>query len=86
MVLIRAERKEAFDHAMLLFDTQENSPLERSLTQAGFGGNITAFLAISNQDIELLTYNKSDTEKDIPIIRGDMGLVRALLQYRMDRI
>jgi len=80
MALTRAKAREAFDYVVnVVFQVSKEGPLYRALEKSG-DTDIRDMISLRNPDIESLTYDRSDTEKGIPLMRGDKNLL-CIFQY-----
>ena len=81
MVFTRPQAKEAFTH---VFDNvlgkNDTSALKQSLVAEGIE-DIFSLCTIDNAFIDALAYEKSPTETDVKINRGDKSLLRTFLSY-----
>ena len=66
---------EAFDHLLnVVFRVPKDGPLYKALMKSG-DTDIRDILSLNGTDIDSLTYDRSDTEKDIPLSRWDKVLI-----------
>jgi len=81
MVLSRTQARAAFDHVMdNVLDRGDDSSLKQALTTAGFR-DIYQLLELQPADVEHLVYREEDGEDDLPIRRGDKGLLFTFLEF-----
>jgi len=81
MPLTQAKDMEAFDHMLnVVFRVPKVGPLYKALTKSG-DTDIRDILLLDETDIDSLTYNRSDTEKDIPLSRWDKVLIHIFKHY-----
>ncbi len=73
MSLTCVKAKEAFDH-VVVFQAAKEESLYKALKKLGDNA-IMAMITFHDCDIDSLTYDRSDTEKDIPLTRGDKILL-----------
>jgi len=70
MPLTQRKVTEAFDHLLnVVFRVPKNGPLYKALMKSG-DTDIRDILSLSETDIDSLIYDRSETEKDIPLSRG----------------
>lgn len=80
MVLTRPFSKTAFDHVMEhVLGHDRDSPLTRALLDIRCF-DIYTLLNLSMEDIAELTYD-TETEKEIPVAKGDKNLLRQFLEF-----
>jgi len=80
MALTRAKAREAFDYVVnVVFQVSKEGPLYKALEKSG-DTDIRDMISLRNPDIESLTYDRSDTEKDTPLTSGDKNLI-CIFQY-----
>jgi len=72
---------EAFDHLLnVVFRVPKDGSLYKALMKSG-GTGIRHIISLDETDIDSLTYDRSDTEKDIPLPRGDKVLIHIFKHY-----
>ena len=75
MTLTQAKTTEAFNHLLnVVFRVPKDGPLYKALMKSG-DTDIRDILSLSETDIDLLTYDRSNIEKDIPLSRWDKALI-----------
>jgi len=75
MALTHAKAKEAFDYVVnVVFQVSKEGPLYKALEKSG-DTDIRDMISLRDPDIESLTYDRSDTEKDTPLTRGDKNFL-----------
>ncbi len=75
MALTPAKAMEAFDHVVnVVFQVPKEGLLYKALEKSG-DTDIRDMISLKNPDINSLTYDRSDTDQDIPISRGDKNLL-----------
>jgi len=81
MALTRAMATEAFNHVLsAVFRVPKDGPLMNALVKSG-DGDIVTMLSLNATDIDSLTYDKSETEKDIPLPQNQRSLLHIFKQY-----
>jgi len=81
MTLTKAKTTEAFKHLLnVVFRVPKDGPLYKALMKSG-DTDIRDILSLSETDIDSLTYDRSDTEKDTPLSRGDKALIHIFMHY-----
>ena len=81
MRVTRAQARAHFDYVMdTVLERDNNSPLKKSLLAINID-NIFALLPLNITMINSLTYDKSETEKDVPIPLGDKSLLSLFKEY-----
>ena len=81
MVLSRAQARLAFNHVMdNVLERGDDSDLKAALLFSGFR-DINDLLGIGPEDVDHLTYREPNTVIDLPVIRGDKGLLFCFLEY-----
>ena len=81
MPSIHSKAVEAFKHIMnVVFQVPKEGPLYKTLEKSG-DNDVMAMISLCDCDIDLLTYNRSDTEKDVPLSRGDINLLCIFCHY-----
>ena len=85
MPLTRAKAAAAFDHVLnVVFEVPKDGPLYKALMKSG-DTDIRDTISLSEADIDSLTYDKSDTETDVPLSRRDKVLLRIFKHYIIHR-
>jgi len=80
MPLTKSKAIEAFIHVLdNVFEAPEDGPLSKALEHAGYS-NIWDLVTLCNEDIELLTFDKSDKVKDVSLGRAHQSLL-CILHY-----
>jgi len=81
MLLTKTKAIAAFKHVMSnVFEVQDDGPLSKALEHAGYD-NIWTLITLQDEDIEALTFDKSATEKDIPLGRAHQSLLHIFCHY-----
>jgi len=81
MPLTKSKAIEAFTHVLNnVFEAPSDGPLAKALEHAGYS-NIWDLVTLWDEDIELLTYDKSDKEKDVPLGRAHQSLLHIFCHY-----
>jgi len=81
MTLTKAKTTEAFNHLLnVVFRVPKDGPLYKALMKSG-DTDIRDILSLSETDIDLLTYDRSNIEKDIPLSRWDKALIHIFKHY-----
>jgi len=81
MPLTKSKAIEAFVHVLdNVFEAPADGPLSKALVHAGYS-NIWDLVTLWDEDIELLTYDKSDKEKDVPLGRAHQSLLHIFCHY-----
>ncbi len=81
MVLTRTKSVEAFEHILAnVFCKATDSPLRKALLADGIE-EIYDLISMENDVIDALTYNRSDTERNVSIPSGDKTLIRIFLAF-----
>ena len=81
MPLTKSKAVEAFKHVLdNVFEAPADGPLSKALEHSGYS-NIWDLITLRDEDIEALTFDKSATEKDIPLGRAYQSLLRILCHY-----
>jgi len=76
---------EAFDHLLnVVFRVPKDGPLYKALMKSG-DTDIRDILSLNGTDIDSLTYDRSNTEKDIPLPRCDKALINIFKHYILHR-
>ena len=79
--LSRTQGKEILNHLMdHVLVRADDTPLKQSLKKAGIR-NLMDLLTMPSQDIDSLTFDKSETEKDLPVLRSDKRLISVLIAF-----
>ncbi len=74
MPLTRTKVSAAFDHVLtVVFGVPKDGPLYKALVKSG-DTDMRDVISLSESDIDSLTYDKSDTETDIPLARHEKVL------------
>jgi len=83
MPLTHGKAKEAFDHVvMFILKLLRKSHSKRPCRSQGIGNNdIKSMVSISDTDIDSLTYDKSEMEKDVFLSRRDKSLIHIFHYY-----
>jgi len=85
MPLTQTKDMEAFDHLLnVVFRVSKDGPLYKALMKSG-DTDIRDILSLDQTDIDSLTYDRSDTEKDIPLSRWDKVLIKIFKHYILHR-
>jgi len=72
---------DAFKHIMnVVFQIPKEGPLYKALEKSG-DNDIMAMITLCDCDIDSLTYDRSDTEKDVSLSRGDKNLLHIFTHY-----
>jgi len=72
---------EAFDHLLnVVFRVPKDGPLYKALMKSG-DTDIMDILSLDEADIDSLTYDRSDTEKDMPLSRWNKVLLKIFKHY-----
>jgi len=78
MSLTQTKDMEAFNHLLnVVFRVPKDGPLYNALKKSG-DTDIRDIILLDEADIDSLTYDRSDTEKDIPLSRWDKALIHIL--------
>jgi len=81
MPLTRAKAIEAFKHILSnVLKVPEDGPLSQALEKAGYD-DIWALVTLSDEDIDSLTFDQSNKEKDIPLGKAHQSLLRIFYHY-----
>ena len=81
MPLTQTKDMEAFNHLLnVVFRVPTDGPLYKALMKSG-DTDIRDILLLSETDIDSLTYDRSDTEIDIPLPRLDKALIHIFKHY-----
>jgi len=73
--------KEAFDHVLnVVFQVLKDGSLYQTLVKSG-DMDIQVTISFNEADIDFLTYDKSETKKDIPLSRHDKSLLHIFNHY-----
>jgi len=81
MPLTKTKAIVAFKHVLnTVFEIPDDGPLEKALEQAGYD-NIWTLITSQDADIEALTFDRSATEKDIPLGRAHQSLLCIFRHY-----
>ena len=81
MPLTQTKVTEVFDHLLnVVFRVPKDGPLYKALMKSG-DMDIRDILWLDQTDIDSLTYDRSDTEKNIPLSRWDKVLINIFKQY-----
>ena len=81
MALTRAKAKDAFDCVVnVVFQVPKEGPLYKALVKSG-DNDVMSMITLRDSDIDSLTYDKSDVEKDIPLTRVDKYLLYIFQDY-----
>ena len=81
MVFSRAQARAALDHVFDdVLDADDDSPLKKSLLEIGIK-DVFLLCTMDTPTIDALVYEKSDTEKDVPISKADKSMLKAFISY-----
>jgi len=81
MPLTKTKAIAAFKHIVSnVFEAPDDGPLSKALEHAGYD-NIWALITLRDEDIEALTFDKSATEKDVPLGRAHQSLLHIFCHY-----
>jgi len=81
MPLTQAKAIEAFNHILSnVFKVPKEGPLSKALASAGYG-DIWGLVTLSDADIESLTYDWDDMEKDTPLGKAHQSLLHIFCHY-----
>jgi len=81
MPLTQTKDMEAFNHLLnVVFRVPKDGPLYKALIKSGDTA-IRDIITVDETDIDSLTYDRSDTEKDIPLPRRDKVLIHIFKHY-----
>ena len=81
MVFTRPQARAAFNHVLdNVLGQDDQSPLKQSLIAQGIE-DIFYLCTIENDSINALVYDRSATETDVPVNKGDRSLLKVLLAY-----
>ncbi len=85
MALTRAKAKEAFDYVVnVVFQVPKEGPLYKALEESG-DSDIRDMITLRACDIDSLTYDRNDTDKNIPLTRNDKNLLHIFRDYMLHR-
>ena len=85
MPLTQTKDMEAFDYLLnVVFSVPKDRPLYKALMKSG-DMDIRDILLLDQTDIDSLTYDRSDTEKDVPLSRWDKVLIKIFKHYILQR-
>jgi len=85
MALIRAKAKDAFDYVVnVVFQVPKDGSLYKALEKSG-DNDVMAMISLRGCDIDTLTFDRSDTEKNIPLTRNDKNLLCIFQGYLLHR-
>ena len=85
MVSTRREAQEAFNHVLdVVLVRKDDSPLKKALVSEGIS-DMFSLVTVDFDAIDTLTYDKSDAEKNVPLTRGDKGLLKTFLRFLSHR-
>jgi len=74
-------KTEAFKHIVNnVFQVPNDGPLYKALEKSG-DNDVMAMISLRDCDIDTLTFDRSDTEKNVPLSRGDKNLLRIFCHY-----
>ena len=77
----RSKSKDAFNHVLdNVFDKGDSSILKKSLKADGIE-DILSLVTMEEEGIKALKYNKSVSEKNLPIPKGDQGLIKCFIKF-----
>jgi len=81
MPLTRAKVIEAFNHILSNFlKVSKDGPMSQALEKAGYD-DIWGLVALSDEDIDSLTFNLSNKEKNIPLGEAHQSLLHIFCHY-----
>ena len=81
MVLTRSQSRAAFNHVLdNVLHRGDDSGLKQALVSDGYA-DIESLINIRHGDIDDLTYDKTATEVDVPVKRGDKSLLCIFQDY-----
>jgi len=81
MALIRAKAKDAFDYVVnVVFQVPKEGPLYKALEKSG-DTDIRDMVTLRACDIDSLTYDRNDTDKNIPLTKKKKKLLRIFQDY-----
>jgi len=81
MALTRAKAREAFDYVVnVVFQVSKEGPLYKALEKSG-DTDIRDMISLRDPDIDSLTYDRNDTDKNIPLTRTDKNLLHIFQDY-----
>jgi len=80
-LVTHTKRAEAFKHIVnVVFQIPKEGPLYKALEKSR-DNDVIAMITLCDCDIDSLTYDRSDTEKDLPLSRGDRNLLCIFCHY-----
>ena len=81
MVFSRSQGKALFNHVLdSVICEDDDSPLKKSLLKLGIV-DVFALRTLDMDTIEALTYDKSDTEKNVSVLKADKNILKAFISY-----
>ena len=85
MALTHAKAREAFDYVVnVVLQVPKEGPLYKALEKSG-DNDVMAMISLPDCDIDTLTFDRSDTEKNVPLSRGDKNLLHIFCHYILYR-
>ena len=67
-----------------VFQVPNDGPLYKALEKSG-DNDVMAMISLRDCDIDMLTFDRSDAEKDFPLSRGDKNLLHIFCHYILYR-